>query len=149
MLNLPPHRPSPQADRTGSTEKIDGSQPSYTTPWDTTRMPTNAQVTDTVRASREGHWFHEAWTARKAMQLLLPMDGLIGIAVEGLSEEDQSRASAGTVEIADLTVYYGQDVNFRDADRVETLQFKYSPKSAGKPFRCSDAKKMIEKFAES
>ena len=112
-------------------------------------MPTNAQVTDTVRASREGHWFHEAWTARKAMQLLLPMDGLIGIAVEGLSEEDQSRASAGTVEIADLTVYYGQDVNFRDADRVETLQFKYSPKRADKPFRASDAKKTMEKFAES
>ena len=112
-------------------------------------MPANAQVKDTVRASREGHWFHEAWTARKAMQLLLPVDGLIGIAVEGLSEEDQSRASAGTVEIADLTVYYGQDANFRDADRVETLQFKYSPKRSDKPFRASDAKNTIEKFAES
>ena len=112
-------------------------------------MPTNAQVTDTVRASREGHWFHEAWTARKAMQLLLPMDGLIGIAVEGLSEEDQSRASAGTVEIADLTVYYGQDANFNDANRVETLQFKYSPKRFDKPFRASDAKKTLEKFSET
>ena len=112
-------------------------------------MRTNAYATDTVRASREGHCFHEAWTARKAMQLLLPMDGLIGIAVEGLSEEDQSRASPGTVEIADLTIYYGQDANFRDAERVETLQFKYSPKRAEKPFRASDAKKTIEKFAES
>ena len=130
-------------------EKIDGSQPSYTTPEETSRMPTNAQVKDTVRASREGHYFHEAWTARKAMQLLLPTDGLVGIAVEGLSEEDQPRASAGTVEIADLTVYYGQDANFRDADRVETLQFKYSPKRADKPFRASDAKKTIEKFAGS
>jgi len=25
---------------------------------------------DKVRASREGHEYHEAWTARKAMQLL-------------------------------------------------------------------------------
>jgi hypothetical protein len=83
------------------------------------------------------------------MQLLLPTDGLIGIAVEGLSEEDQSVASAGTVEVADLTVYYGQDANFRDADRVETLQFKYAPKRAEKTFRASDAKKTIEKFAES
>lgn len=83
------------------------------------------------------------------MQLLLPMDGFIGIAVEGLSEEDQSRASAGSVEIADLTVYYGQDANFRDADRVETLQFKYSPMRVDKPFRASDAKKTMEKFAES
>ncbi len=83
------------------------------------------------------------------MQLLLPKDGLIGIAVEGLSEPDQARASAGTVEIADLTVYYGKDANFCDADRVETVQFKYSPKRADKLFRCSDAKKTLEKFAES
>ena len=112
-------------------------------------MPSSDQGTDMVRTSREGHGFHDAWTARKAMQLLMPVDGLIGIAVEGLSEEDQSRASAGTVEIADLTVYYGMDANFRDADRVETLQFKYSPKRADQLFRCSDAKKTIEKFAES
>ncbi len=83
------------------------------------------------------------------MQLLLPRDKLIGIAVEGLSEEDQSHASKGTIEIADLTVYYGEDANFRDADRVETLQFKYAPKRAEKPFRASDAKKTLEKFVES
>ncbi len=112
-------------------------------------MPTNADVRDTTRASREGHWFHEAWTARKCMQLLLPKDGLIGIAVEGLSEEDQSRASAAAVQIADLTVYYGKDSRFQAADRVETIQFKYSPKLAEKPFRASDAKKTLEKFAES
>ena len=112
-------------------------------------MPTKGRSTDRTRASREGHWFHEAWAARKAMQLLFPIDGLIGIAVEGLSEEDQVHASAGTVEIADLTVYYGKDANFRDAEKVETLQFKYSPKQATRPFRASDAKKTIEKFAES
>lgn len=104
---------------------------------------------DNVRASRAGHEFHEAWTARKAMQLLLPKDGLVGIAVEGLSKEDQSRASAETVEVADLTVYYGRDANFRDANKVETLQFKYSPKRAQREFRASDAKTTIEKFAES
>ncbi|MDE0611246.1 MAG: transcriptional regulator, partial [Gammaproteobacteria bacterium] len=112
-------------------------------------MPSSTRGADIGRISREGHWFHEAWTARKAMQLLLPRDGLIGIAVEGLSEEDQSRASAGTVEIADLTIYYGQGANFGDAERVDTLQFKYSPKRADQPFRCSDAKKTIKKFAES
>ena len=112
-------------------------------------MPTTAQDNDTVRASREGHQFHEAWTARKAMQLLVPTNGLVGIAVEGLSEEDQHRASAGTVEIADLTIYYGRDATFSDADRVEVLQFKYSPKRASKPFRAGDAKKTIAKFAES
>ncbi len=104
---------------------------------------------DTVRPSRDGHEFHEAWTARKAMQLLLPTDGLIGIAVEGLSEVDQAQASPDAVEIADLTVYYGKDATFRDANRVETLQFKYSPKRAQKQFRASDAKQTIEKFAAS
>ena len=112
-------------------------------------MPKRSQVRDTVRPSRDGHEFHEAWTARKAMQLLLPRDGLVGIAVEGLSEEDQSIASAGAVEVADLTVYYGEDANFSNADRVETLQFKYSPKLTCRPFRMADAKKTIIKFAES
>ncbi len=112
-------------------------------------MPRHGRVIDSVRPSRDGHEFHEAWTARKAMQLLMPKDGLVGIAVEGLEEEDQSVASPGTVEVADLTVYYGKDANFRDADRVETLQFKCSPKRSDRPFRASDAKKTITKFAES
>ncbi len=42
-----------------------------------------------VRASRDGHEFHEAWAARKALQLVIPIDGLIGIAVEGLAPADQ------------------------------------------------------------
>lgn len=112
-------------------------------------MTRNGRVIDTVRPSREGHEFHEAWTARKAMQLLMPKDSLVGVAVEGLSEEDQSVASAGTVQVADLTIYYGKDSNFVDANRVETLQFKYSPKRGDQVFRASDAKKTIEKFAES
>ena len=104
---------------------------------------------DTVGPSRDGHEFHEAWTARKAMQLLLPRDGLIGIAVEGLSERDQRGASSETIEVADLTVYYGEQPNFEDAHRVETLQFKYSPTNANKPFRAFDAKQTVAKFAES
>ena len=63
--------------------------------------------TDAVRASRDGHEFHEAWAARKAMQLLLPDAELIGIAVEGPQPSDQVRASRATVEIADLVLYYG------------------------------------------
>jgi len=63
-------------------------------------MARGKQSPDSAGPSRDGHEFHEAWTARKAMQLLLPSDGLIGIAVEGLSKEDESRASASTIEIA-------------------------------------------------
>jgi len=112
-------------------------------------MTRGKQSADSTGPSRDGHEFHEAWTARKAMQLLLPNDGLVGIAVEGLSKEDESRASAATIEIADITIYYGKDANFSSADRIETVQFKYSPKLADEVFRASHAKKTIKKFAAS
>jgi hypothetical protein len=63
---------------------------------------------DKVRASRDGHEFHEAWAARKALQLIMQTDGLVGVAVEGLAPADQAGASAETVEIADLVLYYGK-----------------------------------------
>ncbi|WP_419610659.1 hypothetical protein [Thiolapillus sp.] len=110
-------------------------------------MTRGKQSPDSAGPSRDGHEFHEAWTARKAMQLLLPSDGLIGIAVEGLSKEDESRASASTIEIADLTIYYGKDANFTSVDRIEIVQFKYSPKRADDKFRASHAKKTIKKLA--
>ena len=50
-------------------------------------------VIDTVRASRDGHQFHEAWVARCALALLLPRNGLYAIAVEGLAEEDEEDVS--------------------------------------------------------
>lgn len=112
-------------------------------------MTSNIQGIDKVRASREGHEYHEVWTARKAMQLLLPDDTLIGIAVEGLAPSDQSKASSDTVEIADLTLYYGKAATFRGSDRVEIVQFKYSISRADTEYRASDAKKTIEKFAEA
>ena len=72
------------------------------------------RIVDKVRASRDGHEFHEAWTARKAMQLLLwPDSGLTAIAVEGLSPVDQAGAAAATVEVADLTFYHGGLPQFR------------------------------------
>ncbi len=107
------------------------------------------KLIDIVGPSRDGHEFHEAWASRKAMQLLLPSDGLIGIAVEGLSEKDESRASQEAADVADLTLYYGKDAYFEVADRVEILQLKYSPKQSQKEFRASDAKKTVKKFAQS
>ena len=104
---------------------------------------------DKVRASRDGHEYHEAWTARKALQLLLGDDHLIGIAVEGLDPVDQTRASPETVEVADLTLYYGRGTGFECADNVDVVQFKYSPSHENAEFRASDAKKTITKFAVS
>ena len=83
------------------------------------------------------------------MQLLLPNAELTGIAVEGLEPEDQARASAETVEIADLTLYYGKTATFRSADRVEIVQFKYSISRRDTEFRASDASKTIAKFADA
>ena len=49
------------------------------------------------RASRDGHEFHEAWAARKALQLLFPPDDLVGIGVEGLAPEDEKTAAAASI----------------------------------------------------
>ncbi|GJH02547.1 hypothetical protein [Paraburkholderia terrae] len=102
---------------------------------------------DAVRASRDGHEYHEAWAARKAMQLLLPDDGLVGIAVEGLEAGDQAAARAEVVEIADLTLYFGNAPGFEHSHTVAIVQFKYSPARASTDFRASDAKKTVRKFA--
>ena len=101
---------------------------------------------DKVRASRDGHEFHEAWTARAAMRLLLPHDDLVGIAVEGLEPGDQTSTSAQTVEVADLTFYYGNAATFNSAKRIEIAQLKYSIRSQDREFRARHAKKTIEKF---
>lgn len=110
-------------------------------------MARASKSVDTVRASRDGHEFHEAWTARKALQLLWPADGLIAIAVEGLEPADHAAASSETVEIADITLYYGKRPTFKGADRVNIVQFKYSVSNSDDDFRVSHAKKTIGKFA--
>jgi hypothetical protein len=112
-------------------------------------MSKNHISIDKVRASRDGHEFHEAWTARKALQLLFPADNLIGIAVEGLHPNDQKNASAATIQIADTVLYYGKNPTFESAGTVSIVQFKYSLANNDAFFRCSDARKTIDKFASS
>ena len=104
---------------------------------------------DKVRASRDGHEYHEAWTARKALQLLWPDSELVGISVEGLSPVDQASASAQTIEIADIALYYGHRPVFDQASRKTIVQFKYSVADRDEDFRASDAKKTIEKFGKT
>ncbi|MBU4201455.1 MAG: NACHT domain-containing protein [Verrucomicrobia bacterium] len=112
-------------------------------------MNKNLRGIDKVRASRDGHEFHEAWAARKALQLVMPTDGLVGIAIEGLAPADQASASAETVEIADLVLYYGRRPTFDGAHSVVIVQVKYSKRSQSVPYRASDAKKTIRKFASA
>lgn len=102
---------------------------------------------DKTRASRDGHEFHEAWTARKAMQLFWPHSDLIGISVEGLAPDDQARASAAAVEVADVALYFGRVPSFAHGARKVVTQFKYSIADKDTAFRASNAKKTIAKFA--
>ncbi len=103
---------------------------------------------DKVRASRDGHEYHEAWTARRAMQLLWPESDLSAIAIEGLSSADQRHASADASEIADITLYYGAPV-FEHAARTTIAQFKYSIANSAVEFRAAQAKKTITKFVKA
>lgn len=102
---------------------------------------------DSVRASRDGHEFHEAWVARKCLGLLLPRDDLVGIAIEGFGTEDQKLVTAEANEIADAVLYFGRRATFSEARQVVVVQVKYSKAAELKPFRASDAKKTLDKFA--
>jgi hypothetical protein len=104
-------------------------------------------VIDTVRASRDGHQYHEAWMARRALGLLLPRDALCAIAVEGLSVEDEEGTSDGTIEVADAAFYYGPEPLFEECSRLQIAQFKYSVARADVPLRFFDARKSIQKFS--
>ena len=101
---------------------------------------------DKVRASRDGHEYHEVWTARKALQLLWPDSDLTAIAVEGLSPIDQKFAPNKVVEIADIVLHY-KGKSFDNSSKSRVVQFKYS--SSNTPFRASNANKTIKKFAET
>lgn len=103
-------------------------------------------MTDKVRASRDGHEFHEAWAARKALQMVLATDGLVGIAVEGLAPADRAGATTETVDIADVVLYYGAP-SFEQSDETVIVQVKYSRRSQLVEYRAADAKKTISKFA--
>ncbi|MBN9686409.1 MULTISPECIES: NACHT domain-containing protein [unclassified Corallococcus] len=79
--------------------------------------------------------------------MLLPQYGLVGVAIEGFSADDE--VSKDATEIADAVLYYGRQASFVQATRVVVVQVKYSKAAELKPFRVADAKKTIEKFANT
>lgn len=102
---------------------------------------------DPIGASKDGHQFHEAWLARRALGLVFSLDDLCGITVEGLSNDIEEGAPTEAIEIADATFFYGKQPTFAKATRIEVTQFKYSVAREQTPMRFSDAKKTIKKFA--
>lgn len=112
-------------------------------------MTKRREKMDSVRASRDGHEYHEAWVARKCLGLLLPKDSLIGVAIEGFSPVDQAGAEQAGNEIADAVLYYGEAASFEDSHQIVVVQVKYSKASEDNPFRAADAKKTLDKFAKT
>ncbi len=101
--------------------------------------------TDTVRASRAGHTYHERWAARRALQLVFPKDNLCAIVVEGLSRNERLSLGQEAEDIADLTLFYGNGDTFETCDAQQILQFKY--KVSSNTVTSSYLKKTIEKFS--
>lgn len=104
---------------------------------------------DIVRASKDGHQYHEAWMARRALGLLLPRDELCGIAIEGLSSDIEEGAEQDVIEIADATFFFGSRPSFEEAATIEISQFKYSIARATAGLRFSDIKTTVKKFCTS
>jgi hypothetical protein len=102
---------------------------------------------DPIGASKDGHQFHEAWLARRSLELIFSRDGLCGITVEGLSKDIEDGAPTEAIEIADATFFYGKQPTFAKAARIDVTQFKYSIASDQIPVRFSDARKTLKKFA--
>lgn len=107
----------------------------------------SASRIDSVRASRDGHQFHEAWAARSALALLPPDTNLVALAMEGFSREDEGLHSQTATEVADLVRYYGGRT-VADAERIEVVQFKYSIANADTPVRARDLRATVAKFAK-
>jgi hypothetical protein len=107
---------------------------------------TSPSPTDDVRASRDGHTYHETWAARIALELLHPSTDLVAITIENFSTEDEQLVSDSAMEIADLVRYRGA-TSIEFASSVEVLQFKYSVSRTAVEMSASDIKKTLTKFA--
>ena len=102
---------------------------------------------DKVRASRDGHAFHERWAARRALKLVFPQDGLFAIAIEGLSTNETAKPGEAAEDIADLTLFYGNGDKLETCDSQTTIQFKY--KAIPGLETSSYLKKTIQKFTDT
>jgi hypothetical protein len=98
-----------------------------------------AVAIDKVRASRDGHSYHEIWAARVALELLHPSNSLRILTVEGFSTEDEPSVSDSATEIADL-VRYRNGIDINTASSIEVLQLKYSVARADQGVRAFDVR---------
>ncbi len=107
--------------------------------------PTLSDMTDKVRASRDGDQYHYHWAARRCLELLPPSAELQIVTIEGASHEELDNSND---EIVDVGLYFGGRTT-EDANRVQFIQLKHSTAEAAKPRTASDLKTTIEAFVSS
>lgn len=98
-----------------------------------------------MRASRDGHEYHEAWATRILLELLPPGTTLTAVSIEGFSKHETDDVSGEAHDIADLVRYRGSH-RAAESDKIETVQFKFSIASAAKPMRAAEMVKTVRKF---
>lgn len=103
--------------------------------------------TDTLSgapASNAGDDFHLLWTARRALRLLDPASGLMGVSVEGSSSVGKN--AAGELGIDTAEYYGGNDED--TATRIAYYQHKHSVAAPRQPMKASDLDEPVAYFAE-
>lgn len=103
---------------------------------------------DLVRFRNDGEDFHINWTTRRALRILGNRDGLVAVAVEGISDRDRykGRQIAEGLLVADTVEYYGGET-LEDASLIVVNQLKYSTQHASKPWSWRDLEHMVQEFA--
>jgi len=107
-------------------------------------MPSNP-----VRASRDGDEFHYLWAARRCLQLLSPLSGIVAITIEGASPSETSAESRVEVgdELIDVAEYHGSE-DIARATLIRYVQLKHSTLRAADPWPPNGLEKTLKGFAQ-
>lgn len=100
-------------------------------------------VSEQVRASRDGDWFHYYWASLQALALLEPDTDLLAIQVEGVPPEEQVEGE----EVIDLAEYFGGP-DAASCTSFRYTQLKHSTLRTEQEITASELRKMLEKFAK-
>ena len=103
---------------------------------------------DKVRASREGHTYPDSWTARVALELLVPRQLSAQSPLrDSPPKTHQSHRALQPKSLILFAIRGG--VGIAQASSVEVVQFKYSIAEAAAPMRATDLRKTLAEFAQT
>lgn len=103
---------------------------------------------DKVRYRNDGDDFHIIWTARRTLKLLDPVSNLVGVAIEGISgNENKDKVIRGGILGIDTALYYGSE-ELVNAEKVEYCQLKSSTTTPKKPWSAQEIAEVIKYFGE-